>query len=143
MSTNFDYFFFFFFKQKTAYEIVSGDWSSDVCSSDLSRGQLQVPDHDVYFTIGETVGTPGARFPDCGRSWVHIHPPVFLDQWPFRPRCDAAPFTTVSSWHGHEYILEGDGFWDNNKRVSWLSLLELPKRIDQPRVIATFFGHKD
>src|SRR5213082_3619082 len=27
---------FFFFKQKTAYEIVSGDWSSDVCSSDLS-----------------------------------------------------------------------------------------------------------
>jgi len=27
--------FFFFFKQKTAYEIVCGDWSSDVCSSDL------------------------------------------------------------------------------------------------------------
>eukprot|EP01047_Picozoa_sp_COSAG01_P131965 COSAG01_NODE_61763_length_288_cov_0.492063_1_plen_70_part_10 len=24
----------FFFKQKTAYEIMSGDWSSDVCSSD-------------------------------------------------------------------------------------------------------------
>ena len=28
---------FFFFKQKTAYEIGTGDWSSDVCSSDLSR----------------------------------------------------------------------------------------------------------
>ena len=28
-------FCFFFFKQKTAYEIVSRDWSSDVCSSDL------------------------------------------------------------------------------------------------------------
>src|SRR5216110_370834 len=27
--------FFFFFKQKTAYEISSRDWSSDVCSSDL------------------------------------------------------------------------------------------------------------
>src|SRR5216117_4414725 len=26
---------FFFFKQKTAYEIRKGDWSSDVCSSDL------------------------------------------------------------------------------------------------------------
>src|SRR5213595_4128177 len=25
----------FFFKQKTAYEITEGDWSSDVCSSDL------------------------------------------------------------------------------------------------------------
>ena len=29
------FFFFFFFKQKTAYEILNGDWSSDVCSSDL------------------------------------------------------------------------------------------------------------
>ena len=27
--------YIFFFKQKTAYEIVSRDWSSDVCSSDL------------------------------------------------------------------------------------------------------------
>src|SRR5216117_3077391 len=32
--------FFFFFKQKTAYEIRKGDWSSDVCSSDLrARGR--------------------------------------------------------------------------------------------------------
>ena len=27
---------FFFFKQKTAYEILTCDWSSDVCSSDLT-----------------------------------------------------------------------------------------------------------
>src|SRR5216110_1021014 len=31
----FIFLFFFFFKQKTAYEISSRDWSSDVCSSDL------------------------------------------------------------------------------------------------------------
>src|SRR5213076_743733 len=29
------FFVFFFFKQKTAYEMVGSDWSSDVCSSDL------------------------------------------------------------------------------------------------------------
>src|SRR3546814_6989837 len=29
--------FVFFFKQKTAYEMRISDWSSDVCSSDLSR----------------------------------------------------------------------------------------------------------
>src|SRR3546814_18707359 len=29
---------FFFFKQKTAYEMRISDWSSDVCSSDLSAG---------------------------------------------------------------------------------------------------------
>src|SRR3546814_9188242 len=28
--------FFFFFKQKTAYELLLSDWSSDVCSSDLA-----------------------------------------------------------------------------------------------------------
>src|SRR5213082_1195741 len=49
---------FFFFKQKTAYEIVSGDWSSDVCSSDLflaAPGRLslrtQVPGADGCLQI--------------------------------------------------------------------------------------------
>ena len=35
MCCGYMFFFFFFFKQKTAYEIGTGDWSSDVCSSDL------------------------------------------------------------------------------------------------------------
>src|SRR3546814_16399149 len=30
------YLFFFFFKQKTAYDMRISDWSSDVCSSDLT-----------------------------------------------------------------------------------------------------------
>src|SRR3546814_2516112 len=34
-------FVFFFFKQKTAYEMRISDWSSDVCSSDLTRPVLQ------------------------------------------------------------------------------------------------------
>ena len=33
-------FVFFFFKQKTAYEIGTGDWSSDVCSSDLGSESI-------------------------------------------------------------------------------------------------------
>src|SRR3546814_6483720 len=33
----FGYYWYFFFKQKTAYERRISDWSSDVCSSDLSR----------------------------------------------------------------------------------------------------------
>src|SRR3546814_12909938 len=37
-------FYFFFFKQKTAYEMRISDWSSDVCSSDLTinGGILQI-----------------------------------------------------------------------------------------------------
>src|SRR3546814_11877569 len=36
------FFFFFFFKQKTAYEMRISDWSSDVCSSDLSYPRVQI-----------------------------------------------------------------------------------------------------
>src|SRR3546814_6585958 len=56
------FYVFFFFKQKTAYEMRISDWSSDVCSSDLTafvmllfagvlalimRAQLAVPDNDL------------------------------------------------------------------------------------------------
>ena len=36
------YFGIFFFKQKTAYEILTCDWSSDVCSSDLKVPYLEM-----------------------------------------------------------------------------------------------------
>src|SRR3546814_6653027 len=35
-------FVFFFFKQKTAYEMRISDWSSDVCSSDLTLFEAMV-----------------------------------------------------------------------------------------------------
>src|SRR3546814_4335287 len=37
----------FFFKQKTAYESLISDWSSDVCSSDLSVSAIS----DINFTV--------------------------------------------------------------------------------------------
>src|SRR3546814_3861019 len=37
-------YFFFFFKQKTAYEMRISDWSSDVCSSDLTTLRVAVMD---------------------------------------------------------------------------------------------------
>src|SRR6188768_231125 len=46
---------FFFFKQKTAYEMSIGDWSSDVCSSDLMV--------DEFGEISREAGT-------CG---MHVH----------------------------------------------------------------------
>src|SRR3546814_20604277 len=52
-------YFFFFFKQKTAYEMRISDWSSDVCSSDLSeRGRRMSPRPDV----GDRLREVGRRF---------------------------------------------------------------------------------
>src|SRR5881275_1560710 len=44
--------FFFFFKQKTAYEIVPCDWSSDVCSSDLKFNEKYNRSADWYEALG-------------------------------------------------------------------------------------------
>src|SRR6056297_4009702 len=57
-------FFFFFFKQKTAYEILRSDWSSDVCSSDLCRveGPITGPVEQVNVS-GDPDLTPPASVP--------------------------------------------------------------------------------
>src|SRR3546814_19186269 len=46
---------FFFFKQKTAYEMRISDWSSDVCSSDLSNAPLQSPISSPHFMEDSTL----------------------------------------------------------------------------------------
>ena len=98
----------------------------------IAQGEIKPAAHDLYFTTGETVGLPGSRTPDAGLIWQPIRPPVDLDSWPCVPAPSAAPFTTVSSWMGGvdgEWVSDGDGgFYDNNKRVAFLRVLELPER---------------
>src|SRR3546814_16501629 len=53
MSTLF-FVWFFFFKQKTAYEMRISDWSSDVCSSDLSPDP--VPLFALFMRNASTLG---------------------------------------------------------------------------------------
>src|SRR5205807_3016052 len=42
----------------------------------ISRGQISVPAHDCYFTIGEGIGQPGSKVPDTGLEWLPIHPAI-------------------------------------------------------------------
>src|SRR3546814_4574262 len=46
-------YYFFFFKQKTAYDLRISDWSSDVCSSDLSR--LMLISTSSFFASGSAM----------------------------------------------------------------------------------------
>src|SRR3546814_15912381 len=70
--------YFFFFKQKTAYEMRISDWSSDVCSSDLTSDYndgisamefeqgnafLIKQDFDIFPFYGEAIGA--AEFPEA------------------------------------------------------------------------------
>src|SRR3546814_9826152 len=54
---------FLFFKQKTAYEMRISDWSSDVCSSDLSaQDDEQRGHHEHHHHHGHFRGLAADRF---------------------------------------------------------------------------------
>src|SRR3546814_7885070 len=48
--------FFCFFKQKTAYEMRISDWSSDVCSSDLSFAHQLAGNEILHHRLLEQLG---------------------------------------------------------------------------------------
>jgi hypothetical protein len=115
----------------------------------ISHGQLRVSPHDLYLTIGETVGTPAARFSDCGLPWLRIRPPVCLDLWPYAYSPGSRRFTTVSSWLGGEYVVEGTGaakrvLFENDKRVSFLRFAGLPAAVScEVELALCFKGRPD
>ena len=79
----------------------------------ISSGLFPLPRCDYYFTIGETVGTPDALFPDCEVRCVYTPPCVSLQFWPVCPAPKNAPFTTVSQWWSNDWIGDRDSGYDN------------------------------
>ncbi|HEX9349995.1 MAG TPA: hypothetical protein VF877_01845 [Gaiellaceae bacterium] len=101
----------------------------------MGRNELRVSAHDLYFTIGETVGTSEARFPDGGVRWHHTPSPVFLSSWP-ATEAAAGPYTTITNWWGEgTELLDGEVIY-NDKRSAFLAYLELPARTNQPLELA-------
>src|SRR3546814_4332751 len=74
-------FFFFFFKQKTAYEMRISDWSSDVCSSDLSVRQkipwktMMDPEKLAHWQAADDAFDQWLDLPDSEReAWLAAQP---------------------------------------------------------------------
>lgn len=107
-------------------------WASD--------SPYSLPSHDIYFTTGETVGSPAARFPDCGVEWHYIPPSVFLPSWPVMPARQQAPYTTVSSWWSKESLTYMGESFLNDKRAAFLEYLELPARTPARLELALALG---
>ena len=104
----------------------------------ISRGQVQPARYTHYFTTGETVGRPGARFPDAGLEWHYAPPCVALDWWPVCPAEEGAPFTTVSHWYMDEWMEDGGEAYPNGKRDGFLPFLDLPCHTAQPLELALY-----
>jgi hypothetical protein len=103
----------------------------------ITEGTIHLPRHDSYFSTGETVGRPDARFPSGGIDWNYAPPCVAIEWWPLHRANDNAPFTTVTHWATRrEWVTFGQESYKNDKRTGFLPFLELPRWTGQPLELA-------
>jgi hypothetical protein len=98
----------------------------------------RLDNHDLFFTIGEHIGTPGCSIPTNGVHWRHVRQPVVLEDWPVVRDSPHVfnRFTTISSWRGAYGRLEVDGRTLGTKAHEFRKFLELPSRTAAPFEIA-------
>jgi hypothetical protein len=110
----------------------------------ISRGFISPATHDLYFTIGETIGNGSKLIPDCGIGWLHTRPAVCLDLWPYTYDADAEAFTTVSTWWGErDYVGSPESYYDNTKRTAFFDFIDLPRGTEQRLEVALFLAESD
>jgi len=112
----------------------------------ISESKRPIAPHDIYFTIGETVGTPRAKFPDCGVRWHYTPVAIYLPKWESSCAEQDAPYTTVTSWWGWWEEFQGETF-NNEKRTSFLDYLQLPRhspaRLELALALWEYYDHED
>src|SRR3546814_15595768 len=106
--------FVFFFKQKTAYEMRISDWSSDVCSSDLTHYK-QSECHIIVSKVAKSMRSfagPKGEYNCCQRDRCgddppakrygnhhHLSFPPIADQMSFQTQAMMNPNTTQAPTH--------------------------------------------
>jgi hypothetical protein len=97
-------------------------WESDALRAGLAG-------HDLFFTIGENIGTPESPIPTGGIQWRPIRQPVLLEQWPVIQSSVGDPFTTVASWRGPYGPVQCAGRRYGLKVHEFRKFVELPERV--------------
>ena len=121
------------------------DIDPDLLQVWMSQGLVSVSQHDLYFTIGETAGQPGAKFADVGLRW-HYTPPVYLPEWPPVQADAMASYTTVSHWWEPKAAgwveIQGE-LRNNEKRTAFLDYVDLLSRTSTPLELALGLAPND
>ena len=84
---------------------------------------------NLFFTVGENIGTPRSPLPTGDIHWRPTRPPVVCDLWHGAALGADAAFTTVGRWDAkaRDLILRGVRYhW--RKSLEWQRFLELPRR---------------
>jgi hypothetical protein len=92
-------------------------------------------EHDLYYTVGGKVGSPGCALPTHGIRWRPTWNPVVLDWWSAERPITRNRFTTVADWRGYGY-LEFDGQVWGPKAEEFRKFVALPRLAGEPLEIA-------
>lgn len=103
---------------------------------DQGQAGARLAGHDLYFTIGENIGTAASSIPTSGIEWRRTRPPVVLEQWPVSAEGMSDRFTTVASWRGPYGRVEYGGKSFGLKAHEFRKIVELPGRTPQTFEIA-------
>jgi hypothetical protein len=98
--------------------------------------------HDVFFTVGQNVGSAPFRAAVNGRTWHAVFPPVVLEQWPAHVGEHYRRFSTVADWRGSQYALL-DGRLLEGKREQFLRFARLPAETGERFELALCIGQYD
>jgi hypothetical protein len=103
-----------------------------------ARGEsgLGLEDHDLHFTIGENIGTPGCDIPTGGIDWLPTRQPVVLADWPVTTCPQPDLLTTVASWRGPYGPIEHRGRVCGVKAHEFRRYVELPGHVSQQLELA-------
>jgi len=105
-------------------------WHADGNAGSRMRG------HDIFFTIGENIGSPACSIPTCGITWHKIRPPVVLREWPATIHPHFERFTTVANWRGPFGPVKCGEVTYGLKVHEFRKFFDLPQRTNLPFEIA-------
>ena len=84
--------------------------------------------HDTLFSFGENLGAPDCDVPVERFRWLPTRQPVIMDLWDHSFKAEAAPYTTITTWHNKNknIVYRGDTYY-------WTKDREFEKFLDLPR----------
>jgi hypothetical protein len=86
-------------------------------------------EHNLFFTLGENIGTERCPLPTGGIAWRPTRPPVLRELWESPKAIGSAPFTTVGKWDSTARDLVFRGVRHHwRKSLEWSKFLDLPRR---------------
>lgn len=91
----------------------------------------QFEQHDLYFTIGEAIGSPSCPIPVGGIAWKTTRQPVVLEHWPVSKQGDPGRFTTIAAWRDSYGPLELQGQMLGLKVHEFRKFIRLPELVSQ------------